>query len=253
MTARFEGKVALVTGGASGIGLATALALASEGARVVVADISAEAAGAAVAEIVRHGGEASPICADLRDFEACRRMVGHAMQTFGGLHVAINNAGINDRQYAEFEEIDLADWDRVLATNVGAIVRSMKAEVPALRASGGTAIVNTASAAAIRGVPGKASYVASKHAVAGLTRAAALDLARHGIRVNAVCPGLTETPMIGAALANPDLRNSIAARTPMGRMAGPEEVARTILYAASGDASYVTGALLLVDGGLTAM
>lgn len=253
MSARFDGKVVLVTGGASGIGLAAAQGFAAEGARVVIADISAVAAEQAAASIVREGGKATSIAADMRHYQACLDMVDHAVSSFGGLHVAVNNAGVSDLPYGEFEDIDLQDWDRVIATNLGGIMRSMKAEVPALRRSGGKAIVNTASAAGVSAVPGKASYVASKHGVAGLTRAAALDLARHGIRVNAVCPGLTETPMVAAAAENPELRDAITAMTPIGRMAQADEIARAILFLASDDASYMTGSLMLVDGGLTAM
>lgn len=252
MSARFCGKVVLVTGGASGIGLATAKAFSAEGAKVVIADISAHRAAEAASAIVHSGGEATAFGVDLCNYSACCDMVEHAMRSHGGLHVAVNNAGVSDIPYGDIADIDLADWDRVIATNVGSMVRSLKAEVPALRRSGGTAIVNTASAAAVTAVPGKAAYVASKHAIAGLTRAVALDLAGDGIRVNAVCPGLTDTPMVGMVAQQPELRQAITAMTPIGRMAHADEIARTILFLASDDASYITGSLLLVDGGLTA-
>ena len=252
MSGRFTGKVVLVSGGASGIGLATAQAFAAEGASVVIADVCDEGARAAAEDIATSRGKATAFAGDLRDYAACLGMVDHAMQAFGALHVAVNNAGVSDMPYGDFAEIDLADWDRVIGTNLGAMIRAMKAQVPALRRSGGGAIVNTASAAAVSAGAGKAAYVASKHAVAGLTKAAALDLVRHGIRVNAVCPGLTETPMVASALGQAELRAAITGMTPIGRMARAEEVARTILFLASDDASYITGSLLMVDGGLTA-
>lgn len=251
MTARFAGKVVLVTGAASGIGLAAARAFAAEGARVVLADREAAGAEAGAAAIRAGGGTALAVTADVSDFEACEAMVARTVETFGGLHVAFNNAGIPSAIGGDFEDVAVAEWERLIATNLGGVFRSMKAEVPALRASGGTAIVNTASVASLIAAPGMAAYVASKHGVAGLTKAASLDLIRHGIRVNAVCPGFVDTPMLAGAMASPEARAGIAAAAPIGRVASAEEVARTVLFLASDEASYMVGALLSVDGGVT--
>lgn len=253
MKQRFDGKSVLVTGAASGIGLATAQGFASEGANLMIADIDGQGAAKAAAQIEASGGRAASVAVDLRDAEACAGMVDAVLQQFGRLDIAVNNAGVNDAPYDEFENIVLEEWNRVLSTNVGGLFNAMKAQVPAMRQTGGDkAIVNTASAASISAVPGKAAYVTSKHAVAGLTRAAALDLIRHNIRVNAVCPGLTETPMIATATAQVELQQALVAGTPIKRIAKPEEVAAAILFLASEEASYVMGSLMAVDGGLTA-
>jgi len=247
MTARFQGKVVLVTGGASGIGLATARAFAREGAGVVIADRDGEAAGRAAASIP---GSTS-IAADVGDFAACEAMVAHALASFGALHVAFNNAGMPTPIGGEFEDIPLDQWQQVMATNLSGIFHSMKAEVPAMRAGGGGAIVNTASVAALVAAPGMAAYVASKHGVAGLTKAAALDLIRHNIRVNAVCPGIVATGMTAAVVENPEMKAAAEAQVPAGRIGTPEEIAETVLFLASDAASYMVGALVTVDGGVT--
>jgi NAD(P)-dependent dehydrogenase (short-subunit alcohol dehydrogenase family) len=247
---RFDGKVVLVTGAASGIGLAAAKAFASEGAKVVMADRNVERAAAGTEAIRSAGGTASSVFSDVSDFAACEAMVAHAVETYGALHIAFNNAGIPSAIGGEFEDFSIENWEALIATNLSGTFYSMKAEVPALKMHGGTAIINTASVASLVAAPGMAAYVASKHGVGGLTKAAALDLIGHGIRVNAICPGFVDTPMLAGAIATPEDRAAMSALTPIGRIASAEEVAQTVLFLASDAASYLVGVLLSVDGGV---
>ncbi|RYD92222.1 MAG: glucose 1-dehydrogenase [Sphingomonadales bacterium] len=252
MQQRFVGKAVLVTGGGSGIGRATAIAFAREGARVVVVDRHGDTARATVATIASEGGTASAFEADVSSFAACQAMVEHSVATYGGLHIAFNNAGIEGPFVPNFTDYSVEDWDRVIAVNQSGIFYAMKAEVPAMRRSGGTPIINTASAASFLAAPAMPAYIASKHGVAGLTKAAALDLIREGIRVNAICPGYVETGMMAALVGMDEAaRDSFVSQAPINRVADPSEMAEVVLFMASDAASYLVGSLLRADGGLT--
>ena len=250
MKDRFTGKSVLVTGAASGIGLAAARAFAAEGARLVLADINRAGAEAAAASIRAAGGEAIAAALDVADFEQCAAAVALAVSCYGALNIAFNNAGMPSAITREFEDFTLQEWRRLIDVNLGGAFNCMKAEAPALKAAGGGAIVNTASVASHIAAPGMAAYVASKHGVAGLTKGAALDLIRHGIRVNAVCPGMVRTAMLAPLMDDPQMLKHMESQVPIGRVGEAQEIARTVLFLASEDASYMVGALLSVDGGV---
>jgi NAD(P)-dependent dehydrogenase (short-subunit alcohol dehydrogenase family) len=247
------GKVALVTGGASGIGRATAIAMAREGARVVVADV-AEAGGAeTVQRIVAAGGQAVFQRADVADAADVDALVRRAVEAYGRLDCAFNNAGIEGAVTAPHEYPDDV-FDRVIAVNLKGVWLCLKAEVRQMLAQGGGAIVNTASAAGLVGAPTIAAYDASKHGVVGLTKSFALAYARQGIRVNAVCPGIIRTPMVERSFLarDPNAAARLEASEPVGRMGTPEEVAEAVVWLCSDAASFVTGVALPVDGGMVA-
>jgi len=242
-----EGKVALVTGGGSGIGAACVRAMAAAGARVLVVDSNRDAAEALAAEI---GDTARPFAGDVTDPEACAGMVAAAEEAFGRLDVAVNNAGISPAAVVRLAEVELDDWRRVLATNLDGVFYSMRAEIPALAEAGGGSIVNMASIYGVVARVGVAAYTAAKHGVVGLTRTAAIEYGRDGIRVNAVGPATTETPLTRHVIETQ--REEIVAKLPIGRVAVPADVAPLVVFLASDAAAFCTGGWYAVDGGWTA-
>jgi len=247
-----KGKVALVTGAGSGIGRATALLFAREGARVVVADIVPSGGKETVHLIQKAGGEAIFVPADISASEQVQRMIQEAVRAYGRIDYAVNNAGI-EAQPAPTADCTEADFDRTVGVNLRGTFLCMKYEIRQMLAQGGGSIVNTSSMAGMVGVAGMPAYTAAKHGIIGLTRTAALEYARAGIRVNAVCPGATRTPMVQQIIAAmPELGKGMEENHPIGRIAEPEEIAEAIVWLCSDSASFVTGHALAVDGGLLA-
>jgi NAD(P)-dependent dehydrogenase (short-subunit alcohol dehydrogenase family) len=246
----FDGKVALVTGAGGGIGRAAALAFAHSGASVLVSDVKDDGGEETVALIAAAGGAAAYQRCDVSDGAQVKAMVAAAVQRFGRLDYAFNNAGINVLGADEYED---ENWARSLAVNLTGVMLCMREESAVMLAQGGGAIVNTASINGLVGNPAQPGYTATKHGVVGLTRHAALRWAKAGIRVNAVCPGVIETPMTAPLVANPEMKKVIDGMTPMGRMGQAEEIASAVLWLCSDQASFVTGHPLVIDGGATAV
>ncbi|MFN7538221.1 MAG: SDR family NAD(P)-dependent oxidoreductase [bacterium] len=256
MTPDLEGKSALVTGGASGIGRATALAFAREGARVAVADILEDAAQNTVSEIKAMGGQALAIACDVTDDDAVKAMIARAVDAFGGLDCAFNNAGIAPYQVnaggQKIADVAPEAWRRLIDVNLTGVWLCLRHEVAQMRAQGsGGVIINTASILGLVGTATSSAYVAAKHGVVGLTKTAAADHAEDNIRVNAVCPGYIETPMTEETMRRRGER--ILARVPMARMGKAGEIAEAVVWLCSPKASFVTGVSWAVDGGYTAI
>lgn len=252
MAQDFSGKVALVTGAGGGIGRATAAALAAAGAKVVVGDVSVQGGEETVALIQAKGGTASFVRCDVSDPTQVQAIVDHAVATYGGLDVAVNNAGV-DPETAPEAEWKLEDFDRIHSINTRGVFLCMKAEIAAMQARGGGAIVNVGSFASVSGVVNKPAYTASKHAVLGMTRAAALQYARAGIRINAVCPGGVRTAiLVDNVGTSAEAEAAVAAAHPIGRAGEAEDIAEAILWLASPASGFVVGHGLVVDGGLSA-
>jgi NAD(P)-dependent dehydrogenase (short-subunit alcohol dehydrogenase family) len=248
----FQGKVALVTGGTSGIGRATAIAFAREGAKVVVAGRRAAEGNDTVRLIRDHGGEAIFVPTDVAQEAQVKNLVGRTLEQFGRLDIAFNNAGVEQVPTPLLEQ-NVQTYDQVMNINVKGVWLSMRHEIPAILRSGGGSIVNTASILGEVAIAGMEVYIASKHAVIGLTKSAALEFGKQGIRINAVSPAVIDTDMyhrfIGDKAEN---RAAFAALHPIGRIGTPDEVAEAVLWLSSGKSSFITGHSLLVDGGFTA-
>lgn len=246
----YTDKVVLMTGGATGIGRATALAFAGQGASVVIGDIDARAAE--TAELIEQaGGRAAFVETDVTVAAQVEQLVATTIEKFGGLHAAFNNAGVLPPT-APVAEMTESDWDRVIAVDLKGVFLCLKYEIAHMFNAGGGAIVNTASVAGVVADPGMAPYAAAKHGVVGLTQAAALDYATQGIRVNAVAPGLVDTPMTKRWLADPAISAALMANSPIGRPAQPEEISGIVLFLCSPAASFATGQVYVIDGGQTA-
>lgn len=245
---RVEGKVAIVTGGASGIGRATAQMLAREGARVVVADLAEDGGQETVARIRTAGGEAEFVRTDVAYADQVQALVNRAVERFGGLHVLHNNAywaPLNTPVVDTTEE----QWQRTLDVTLKGIYLGCKYGIPAMVASGGGSIVNMGSTSALVGSPQFAAYAAAKGGVVSLTRSVAFDYGSQGIRCNVICPGLIETPATAPVLANPQRKEWLTQKILVGRVGQPDDIAAAVVYLASDESSFMTGQTLVIDGG----
>jgi NAD(P)-dependent dehydrogenase (short-subunit alcohol dehydrogenase family) len=249
---RFADKVAFVTGAAGGIGRATALAFAREGAAVVAVDANEQVNAQTAQLIIDAGGRAVAVHCDVTNPADVRAALDVAVETYGGLDVAFNNAGIEQPGHAALADTNDEDWDRVIAVNLRGVFLSMKHEIPLMLQRGGGAIVNTSSGAGVKGFAGGAAYGAAKFGIIGATKCAALEYAAQGIRINAVCPGIIDTVMIKRVFGDtPEGRQAILEQEPIGRMGRPAEIAAAVLWLCSSDASFAVGHALVVDGGQT--
>lgn len=253
MAARLEGKVALVTGGGSGIGKATALAFAKEGAKVAIADVAVDNGEATARQIQQAKGKAIFIRTDVSQPSEVRTMVKKAIAAYGSLDCAVNNAGIEGKM-TSVAACTEENWERVININLKGVWLCMKYQIPYMREQGGGSIVNMASIAGLRsGLQRFSTYVASKHGVVGLTKAAAVEYAKAGIRINAVCPGFIQTPMVESdSQRNAQLETIVKDFVPAGRLGTPEEIAEAVVWLSSNAASFVTGHAMVVDGGFLA-
>jgi NAD(P)-dependent dehydrogenase (short-subunit alcohol dehydrogenase family) len=253
LTQRLEGKVALITGAGSGMGRAAAELFATEGARIVVTDVVDDAGNATVAAVRAAGGDATYVRADVSRRSDCEAMVRCATDTYGALHVLYNNAGIFPADDGGVLDTPESTWEKVMEINLKGVWLGCRAGIPAMIASGGGSIINVASFVALVGAAtAQIAYTASKGGVLSMTREIAVEYARRGIRANALCPGPIETPLLDELLSDPDRRARRMVHIPMGRLGRADELARAALFLASDDASFMTGASLVVDGGITA-
>jgi NAD(P)-dependent dehydrogenase (short-subunit alcohol dehydrogenase family) len=247
----FTGKVAFVTGAGTGIGRAAALAFARDGAHVVVADVSEQGSQETARMIEELGGRVLAVTCDVTRAEDVKAALDKTVETFGRLDFAFNNAGV-EQKMAPTAELEEAEWDRIVNTNLRGVFLCLKHEIPLMLKQGSGAIVNTSSGAGVKGFKGQAAYVAAKHGVVGLTRAAALDYASQNIRINAVCPGIINTPMMDRFTGGtPEGRQQVISQEPIGRMGQPEEIANAVLWLCSDAASFAVGHAMVVDCGQT--
>jgi NAD(P)-dependent dehydrogenase (short-subunit alcohol dehydrogenase family) len=247
----FDGKIALVTGASSGIGRSTALLYAHNGAKVIVSDVN-DSGGQETVDMIRQaGGEALYVHTDVSQPEECKRLVEETLATFGRLDFACNNAGIGGEQ-KPVAQLSPEGWDKTIAVNLSGVFYCLRYEIEAMLKSGGGSIVNMASILGQVGFAGAAAYVSAKHGVVGLTRTAALEYSKAGVRVNAVGPAFIETPMIEGALSDAAVEGALTAAHPIGRLGQPEEIAELVIWLSSDKASFVTGSYYAADGGYLA-
>ncbi len=250
MAGQLDGKVILVTGGGSGIGRATSLRLAQEGAKIMIADYVPAGAEQTVKMIKEAGGTASCLAADVSITKQVEMMIAKTVETYGRIDGAYNNAGVEGKMGTDTATSDEANFDRTIAINLKGVWLCMKYEIPQMLKQGGGAIVNTASIAGLVGFEGNSAYNASKHGVIGLTKTAALEYAQKNIRVNCVCPGVINTPMVARIVDNGMMNeNDLAAGEPIGRMGQPREIGEGVVWLLSDASSFVTGHSLVIDGG----
>ena len=246
------GKVAFVTGAASGIGRAAALAFAREGAGVVAADVSEHDNKETARMIEKQGWRAVAVRCDVTRAADVKTALAETVNVFGRLDFAFNNAGVEPRKSVPTADFEEEEWDRIVDTNLRGVFLCMKYEIPLILKQGGGAVVNTSSGAGVIGIKGSPAYTAAKHGVIGLTRAAALDYAAQNLRVNAVCPGYIDTPMMGRFTGGtPEGRAKVIAEEPVGRMGQPEEIAAAVIWLCSDAAAFVVGHAMVLDGGQT--
>jgi NAD(P)-dependent dehydrogenase (short-subunit alcohol dehydrogenase family) len=248
----FAGKVAFVTGAANGIGRAAALAFAREGAGVVVADVSEQGNQETARMVEEAGGRALAVRCDVSRAEDVKAALDKAVDAFGRLDYAFNNAGV-EQPITATADLTEEEWDRIVGINLRGVFLCMKHEIPLMLRQGGGAIVNTSSGAGVKGFAGQAAYCAAKYGIVGLSKAAALDYAKSNIRINAVCPGIIETPMMDRfSGGTPEGRARVIAQEPIGRMGKPEEIAAAVIWLCSDAAAFVVGHAMVIDGGQTA-